>query len=282
MYAAPVNFDTIGSALEFIKTELQSNIDKNNARALEYSKAEKRLDLIQVQIDDMNMKAQDLIKYTSKLESKGETARQELRDHTAKVTERLEKERSEFEKVRAKYREEQDEREKKLDTWRAQLEQVELHLNARETALNEREKQLSQSADTLTEESKKLSVRGVELEKYHEELRKKLKSEQSLIQQTIEDVSKREQYVKSREDDLDYKAGLIRDKDAQSEKYRDETLNMMSMAENQVRKMEGIDKRQKDREERLNLKEATLLELDKSIARRKIQLDDRASTIKSY
>ena len=55
-----------------------------------------------------------------------------------------------------------------------------------------------------------------------------------------------------------------------------------AISEDKMKRIEKVAQNQKEREEQLNLREASLRELDKELNKRKVQLDDRQATIASH
>lgn len=281
-YAAPVNFDSIAAALDFIKSELQSKVDQNNKMVLEDEKSGQKLRLLQEQIDQLNAKAQDLTAHIVKLESKRETVKQELKDYSTKITERLERERADFEAVRMKRREELEAREKLLEDHSTELDQVELRLSSRDNSLDDRENQLKEAGDALSAARKELLAQQQVFEDSKTTLLQEVALNNAEIQKEIEAATQKALLLDAQQSELDKKKHTIDDKLSDTEKYRDEALNFMALAENKLKAVERAAKTQADRENQLNLRQVSLIELEKSLTKRKIQLDDREATIKSH
>lgn len=281
-YAAPVNFDSIAAALDFIKSELQSKVDQNNKMVLEDEKSGQKLRLLQEQIDQLNAKAQDLTAHIVKLESKRETVKQELKDYSTKITERLERERTDFEAVRMKRREELEAREKLLEDHSTELDQVELRLSSRDNSLDDRENQLKEAGDALSAARKELLAQQQVFEDSKTTLLQEVALNNAEIQKEIEAATQKALLLDAQQSELDKKKHTIDDKLSDTEKYRDEALNFMALAENKLKAVERAAKTQADRENQLNLRQVSLIELEKSLTKRKIQLDDREATIKSH
>lgn len=259
-YEPPVNFDSVEVALEFIKTELQSKIEANNLRLLEIEKVTASSDLLKAQYEALHTRAEELNTDVANLEAKRETIKQEVREHTKKTTERLEKERSDFEAVRIKRRNELITIENDLNTRSQTLDQLQASLTAQESDLKNREASLNEALSALADSNRQVMNTQVRLDKENSELM----TEKHRLEALDTTLSQRE--------------STIADSNAQSEKRQKQVEDLVILSEERMSKIETIAKNQDIREVTLNNREASLKELDKLLTAKKIQLDDRQAT----
>lgn len=261
MFEAPANFDTIEGALQFIKNELQAKIDHNNQTSLVVEKTAVQTELLVAQEKELRAQCDHLTKTITELEQKREIVRQEVREHAKKTTNRLEKERVEFETVRTKRREE-------LESLQQELEHHKIMLNQRESDLLAREQGLADDK--------------LELESHY----KAVADHQNTFdqQQLAIDKAKIEQSRKIEQDEANIAKKLagIEDQEQQATIYQKKAQELVLASSQKMTTIERIDAQLKEREIRLNLREAALRELDKVLTGRRIQLDDRTMTLASH
>lgn len=282
MYATAVTFDSIESALEFVKTELQTIVDKHNDLELTHEQKVAQAKLLATQETDLRAKCGELSKIITDLESKRETIKVEVRNHAKKTTDRLEKERAEFETTRIKRREELVKTENELNTRQAALDQAKGRLSSRSDELDTREQQLSERELAIETQQAGFTDQLQTIDAAKKTHDDKVAADKVTFDGISEELNQRALIVQSQEADVAKKKTALGVQEEQTERYHAQARKLVLSAENRMTRIEAIDKQLKTREERLNTREATLRELDKVLTSRKIQLDDREQTQNSH
>lgn len=259
-YYGNVKFDSVQAALEYVQAELQKTVDQNNAIILDIEKTTASTELLKTQHDTLLAKTQYLSAEVTQLEKKRETIKREVKDHVAKTTARLEKERSDFENVRIKER-------NRLVTLESDLNTREQTLDQRELAQNESDKDLKGREDAI----------GLKIAQVATEEQQILKREAEVNAKDIE-LSKKALELNTRESDIANRELQIENRNTQSDQRQQQVEDIVKLAEERMAKIETIGKQQEQRDSLLNTREAKLKELDKILTAKKIQLDDRSAT----
>lgn len=281
-YAVPVNFDSIESALSYVKSELQLKVDQNNEMVLKAENNTAQVELLQAQEITLRDNCNELTQKIVVLEGKRETIKTELKEYTQKTTDRLDKERAEFETVRIKRRDELEKIENDLNTRQETLEQLESRLVSREKELDERQLQLEvASQGIISRESEFVKIQQ-DIDQIKVANEEQLAAEKKELSKRSADLDQREFIVRDSEVGIEKKKKAIAVESSESEEYYKQASELVLVARSRMNKIEAVDKQLKQREERLNLREKTLQDLDKTLTTRKIQLDDRTMTMKSY
>ena len=238
-----------------------------------------RKDLLQDQVTELSEKSLDLSKNLTNLQQKAEQAKAEVKEHSQKITSRLEKERSDFEIVRAKRRTELEEYDNVLKNESARLDSVDSQLLTRTQQLNDREKSLSAISDALVVKEQQLNGRERSIE---DERVNNLKDLTVRKDSLLEEIRNLESKVQIIAEQIIKKQEFLVSQDKESEEYRQQAMSLTAISEDKMKRIEKVAQNQKEREEQLNLREASLRELDKELNKRKVQLDDRQATIASH
>ncbi len=279
MYVAPVTFESVKLALEYIQGELQSKVDAHNASVLTLEQYTDKIELLENQYATLKAKSEDLLADNARIEAKLHQAKQELKDYTEKTTKRLEKERSDFEEVRVKRRTELESKEKELNDRSQGLDQRESGLTARETDIERREAVATDVESSFSDVQSKLEVREHEIEAKIADHTKKVAEDTTSIEKMRTEV---EESIATQEAALQVKQETTESSLREIEGYKERAAKFMLLAEEKLKSVEKVAEGQKGREERLNLRQANLIAMDKVLSTRKIQLDDREAVIKSY
>src|SRR3990167_1740874 len=257
MYYGNVNFASVEKALEFVQEELQKRVDQNNGIILDIEKTTAQVELLHDQEAKLSEACQVLTKEVTELEKKRENIKQEVKDYAAKTTARLEKERSDFESVRIKER-------NRLVTLESDLNAREQAQDQRELAQNESNKELKAREDEI----------GLKISQIATEEQQIIKREAEVNAKDLE-LSQKAQNLNSRDTELSNREAQIDNRNAQSDKRQQQVEDIVKLSEERMAKIEAVDKNQAQRETSLNTREASLRELDKVLAAKKIHLDDK-------
>lgn len=281
-YQAPVSYDSIEGALEFLKTELQAKVDVNNKMALDSEEASTRIELLAQQEADLRQKCLELSQKLTNLEQKRESIRQELREFSQKTTDRLEKERAEFEAVRLKRREELIARESELNTRIEQLDRLELSLKEREGSLEDRHKALQEASELIAAQQDSFTTQQIAIDKAKTEQEVKVAQDTHDIDQKNTELVEKAEFIEAQVVELDKKRADFKTDNDEIDIARKQAQELVLLSQDKLHKIEVIEATLKERENRLNFRENTLKELDKTLTAKKIQLDDREATMRSH
>lgn len=281
-YEPPVNFDSIEGALDYLKTELQGRVDKNNDMVLSSEKQWAQAELLSKQESDLREKVSELTRSITALESKREDIKHELKEYAKKTTDRLDKERADFEAVRIKKREELVKVENDLDTREEQLNQLQLSLKAQESGLEERQKQLEEIGQSVIGQQNGFDRQQAAIDKAKSDHADQVSKDTADTAKQKQELEQEKLVLRNELANLEKKKAHLKDSEDEADTYHKQARDVLLSAESRMSKIEAIDKQQKERENRLNLREASLMELDKTLTAKKIQLEDRQATMQSH
>ncbi len=281
-YATPVNFDSIEGALEYLKTELQSKVDAHNKMEMNAEEDKARAELLAKQEADLRSKCTELSQSITSLEQKRETIRQEVREHSKKTTDRLDKERADFEAVRIKRREELVAKESELNDRADQLDKREITLKEREGVLDDRQTALQEASELISAQQNSFTNQQVAIDKAKSEHEAKMAQDKADLQKTNDELVEKAQFIEAQVAGLEKKRADFKNDNDEIDKARKRAQELVLMAQERMNKIERGELALKERENRLNLRGNSLKELDKALTAKRIQLEDRQATIKSY
>lgn len=282
MYYSNITFDSVDKALEFVRVELQKIVEQHNKMVLESEQHTSQIELLSEQETKLRENCNELTQIITTLEGKSETIKRELKEYTKKTTDRLDKERADFELVRAKKRDELINIENSLNIRQEAITQEELRLKGRESDLNDRQTQLEEANQLIISKENDFTKQQQDIDRLKLDNDEQIERERQELGKKADELSQREFVVRDSEVSIDKKKITIDDNYAKSEKHYEKAQELVLLSEDRMNKIELIDKQLKQREQSLNAKEAALKELNKTLESRKIQLDDRSMTINSY
>lgn len=276
------DFQSIDEALGFLKTELQEKLKEKVKLDTTVSETTDRVELLARQEEKLRNTCLELTRSITDLEQKRETIRGELRDYTKSTTDRLEKERAAFEATRTKRREELISREADLNTRQEQLDRLEASLKEREGLLADRQAALQEASELISSQQNTFNAQQVAIDKAKSEHESKIAKDRQDIEQINAELVEKAEFIEAQLAGLDKKRADFKTDNDEIDKARKQAQELVLLSQDRLHKIEEFETALKARENRLNLKESDLNELNKSLEIKRIQLEDRIATQKTY